>query len=200
MNIPLRHKVIIGVMICIILIVLLLIVGCSKGKVSPPATSPPPEVEVVQVQKKDVPIFSEWVGTLDGMVNAEIWAQVAGYLLEQHYVEGSFVRKGQLIFEIDPRSFQAALDQARGDLARAERQVTQPMGSSREPPRNSRRLRRIRARPSSTWIALPLLPGRRPSPNRSSITPSQFFAFGRVAATRRLPRDQVGYAHLLPLT
>jgi len=79
----------------------------------------------VQVEQKDVPIYSEWIGTLDGMVNEEIKAQVTGYLLKQDYSEGSFVRKGQLMFEIDARPLQAALDQANGDLAKAEGQLAQ---------------------------------------------------------------------------
>lgn len=88
----------------------------------------PPSVEVVQVEQRDVPIYSEWIGTLDGMVNAEIRAQVSGYLLRQVYGEGSYVRKGQLLFEIDPRPFQAAVDQAKGDLAKANAQLAQADG------------------------------------------------------------------------
>lgn len=84
------------------------------------AAPPPPEVEVVEVERKDVPIYSAWVGTTDGMVNAKIRAQVSGYLLRQNYTEGSFVTKGQLLFEIDPRPFQAALEQSRGKLAEAD--------------------------------------------------------------------------------
>jgi len=83
---------------------------------------------VVDVEQKDVPIESEWIGTLDGMVNAEIRAQVSGYLLSKNYTEGSFVRKGQALFEIDPRPLQAALDQAKGDLARAQAQLAQAEG------------------------------------------------------------------------
>src|SRR5215475_11705280 len=67
-----------------------------------------PEVEVVQVAQQDVPISSEWIGTLEGLVNATIKAQVAGYLLKQRYTEGAFVKQGQVLFEIDPRPFQAA--------------------------------------------------------------------------------------------
>jgi membrane fusion protein (multidrug efflux system) len=78
-----------------------------------------PVVEVVQVELKDVPIYGDWIGTLDGLVNADVRAQVTGYLLRQGYQEGAFVKKGQLLFEIDPRPFQAALDQARGQLAQA---------------------------------------------------------------------------------
>ena len=88
--------------------------GCSKEKPAPP---PPPTVEVTTVVQKDVPIYKEWVGALDGNVNAVIRPQVTGYLIKQNYVEGQVVKKGQVLFEIDPRTFQAALDQARGQLA-----------------------------------------------------------------------------------
>src|SRR5438093_1809500 len=84
-----------------------------------------PEVEVVPVQRKDIPVYREWIGTLDGMGNAAIRAQVTGYLLRQDYSEGSLVRKGQLLFEIDPRPFQAAVDQAQGQLAQANGQGAQ---------------------------------------------------------------------------
>lgn len=77
------------------------------------------DVEVVQVQQEDVPIYGEWIGTLDGLVNADVRAQVTGYLLKQGYQEGAFVKQGQLLFQIDPRPFQAALDQAHGQLAQA---------------------------------------------------------------------------------
>src|SRR5262245_30588026 len=127
MNIWSNHKLIIGVTICAIVIGLLVASGWSKGNAPAPAPGPP-EVEVARVEQRDVPIYSEWIGTLDGMVNAEIRAQVAGYLLKQYYTEGSFVKKGQLLFEIDPRPFQAALDQAKGELARAEGQVIQSNG------------------------------------------------------------------------
>ncbi|MFZ0886664.1 MAG: efflux RND transporter periplasmic adaptor subunit, partial [Candidatus Acidiferrales bacterium] len=91
-------------------------IGCAgKG----PATLPPATVEVVQVAQKDVPIYGEWIGTLDGFVNADVRAQVTGYLLRQGYQEGAFVKEGQLLFQIDPRPFQAALDQAEGQLAQA---------------------------------------------------------------------------------
>ena len=89
----------------------------SKPKVQQPV---PPGVEVVQVIQKDVPVYREWIGTLDGMVNAEIKAQVTGYLLKQVYTEGSVVTAGQPLFEIDPRPFHAALDQAKATLAQAE--------------------------------------------------------------------------------
>jgi RND family efflux transporter MFP subunit len=90
-----------------------------------PVAMPLPDIEVVQVEQRDVPIYREWIGTLDGMVNAAIKAQVSGYLLTQNYTEGSFVRKGQLLFEIDPRPFQAALDQAQGQHSQANGQLAQ---------------------------------------------------------------------------
>jgi RND family efflux transporter MFP subunit len=127
-NFLLQHKLVIGATLCVIGIALLVIVSGSRGKDSAPPSMPPPGVEVAEVEQQDVPIHSEWIGTLDGMVNAEIRAQVAGYLLKQRYTEGSLVQKGQLLFEIDPRPFQAALDQVRGELAKAEGQVTQANG------------------------------------------------------------------------
>ncbi len=84
--------------------------ACEKKKTEAPA---PPVVEVVTVDQKDVPIYKEWVGSLDGFVNAVIRAQVSGYLIKQNYREGDLVKKGQVLFEIDPRTFQAALDQAK---------------------------------------------------------------------------------------
>jgi membrane fusion protein (multidrug efflux system) len=103
-------------------VILLSSVGCGKSE-QPQAR--PPEVEVVQVEQKDVPIWNEWVGTLEGLVNAQIKPQVTGYLLRQTYKEGSFVKKGELLFEIDPRTFQAALDQAKAQLANANGQLAQ---------------------------------------------------------------------------
>ena len=100
---------------------LLLAAGCGKEKAQAP---PPPTVEVTQVVQKDIPIYSEWVGTADGLVNATIRAQVTGYLMKQNYREGEFVRAGQVLFEIDPRTFQAAVDGAKGALAQAEARWT----------------------------------------------------------------------------
>jgi len=93
--------------------------GCQEEKkaVAPP---PPPDVLVAEVIQKDVPIYREWVGTTDGMVNATILAQVQGYLIKQNYKEGDYVKKGTLLFEIDPRPFQAALDEARAALAKQQ--------------------------------------------------------------------------------
>lgn len=102
---------------------LILSVGASSCKKKQAASAPPPEVQVVTVTPKDVPITSEWIGTLDGYVNAQIRAQVTGYLLTQNYVEGSQVKKGDLLFQIDPRPFEATLDQAKGNLAQAQAQL-----------------------------------------------------------------------------
>ena len=106
---------------------LLSTVGCTS-KTTAAGAPPPPDVEVAVVEQKDIPIEREWIGTLDGMVNAAIKAQVTGYLLTQNYTEGSFVRKGQLLFEIDPRPLQAAADQAEGQLAQAKAQLAQAQG------------------------------------------------------------------------
>lgn len=97
---------------------LLLAAGCGKEEKA--AAPPPPAVVVSEVIKKDVPVYTEWVGTTDGLVNATIQAQVTGYLVKQNYREGDLVRKGQVLFEIDPRTFQAAVDAAQGALAQAE--------------------------------------------------------------------------------
>jgi RND family efflux transporter MFP subunit len=97
---------------------LICICACkAKHPVQPPA---PPLVEVTTVTQSDIPIYHEWVGVLDGLVNARIRAQVTGYLLSQNYKEGDPIRKGDLLFEIDPRPFQATLDQAKAQLAQAE--------------------------------------------------------------------------------
>ncbi len=106
----------------------LLVIGLIIGAIYPKHVAgaqpgAPPNVEVVQVEQKDVPIFGEWIGTLDGFTNADVKAQVTGYLMRQGYQEGAFVKKGQLLFQIDPRPFQAALDQAEGQLAQAKAQL-----------------------------------------------------------------------------
>jgi RND family efflux transporter MFP subunit len=98
-------------------------IGCSNGKVRAAGPPPPPVVEVSPVIQKDVPVQGEWVGTLEGYVNAQIQPEVSGYLIRQDYREGGLVKKGQLLFEIDPRPFQAGLDQAKGQLAQAEAQM-----------------------------------------------------------------------------
>ena len=93
----------------------LVCLSCAKKPATPPGPSLP--VEVATVIQKDVPITQEWIGTLDGFVNADIRPQVTGYVLRQVYIEGSFLHQGDVLFEIDPRQFQAALDQAKGFLA-----------------------------------------------------------------------------------
>jgi len=102
----------------LILISLLFFSACGKDKKAGPP--PAPDVEVAEVIRKDIPIVHEWVGTADGLVNATIRAQVTGYLIKQNYAEGDLVKKGQVLFEIDPRPFKAALDQTQGVLAQME--------------------------------------------------------------------------------
>src|SRR5215469_13057668 len=91
--------------------------GCTKKEAA--AAPAPPEVEVADVQQKDVPVYGEWVAQLNGPVNADITPKVQGYLLSQNYVNGSLVRKGQLLFQIDRRPFEAALDESKADVERA---------------------------------------------------------------------------------
>ena len=101
------------------------VLAFARSSKPAPAAPKPLEVEVVSVEQTNVPIYKEWIGTTDGMVNAEIKAQVTGYLLRQDFKEGSFVKKGQLLFEIDPRPFQAAVDQANGQVAQFQGQLEQ---------------------------------------------------------------------------
>ena len=130
MNAEVFSKHQIWAIVCVILLIALVAAGCSQGTSA--ANPAPPAVEVAEVQQKDVPIYGEWIGTLDGMVNADIKAQVTGYLLTQDYTEGSFVRKGQLLFEIDPRPFRPRSIRPRdnsrrptGSLAQAKAQLVQ---------------------------------------------------------------------------
>src|SRR5438128_8268069 len=122
-SISLDRKFGVGARICFVAVALVVLASCSKTDSAPKAAGSP-AVEVVAVEQKDVPIYGEWIGTLDGFTNADVRAQVAGYLLRRGYREGAFVKKGQLLFEIDPRPFQAALDQAKGQLAQAKAQLT----------------------------------------------------------------------------
>ena len=102
-------------------LLLISLAACLTGcKPKAPVAPPPPLVETAEVTQADVPIYHEWIGSLDGLVNAQIRAQVTGYLVTQNYREGDPIKKGDLLFEIDPRPFQAALDQAKGVLAQAE--------------------------------------------------------------------------------
>jgi RND family efflux transporter MFP subunit len=115
-----KRTLLIGGLFC--LIVIGLIIGAVRpfkhALGAPPGATP--DVEVVKVQQEDVPIYNEWIGTFDGLVNADVRAEVTGYLAKQGYQEGAFVKQGQLLFQIDPRPFQAALDQAQGQLAQAK--------------------------------------------------------------------------------
>jgi RND family efflux transporter MFP subunit len=99
---------------------LLLSTGCSRTGSSPPK---PPQVQVVRVLQEDVSLYGEWVATLDGNINAQIQPHVGGYLIKQDYREGSFVHKDDVLFEIDPRPYQAVLDQAKAQLAQSEAQL-----------------------------------------------------------------------------
>jgi membrane fusion protein (multidrug efflux system) len=103
---------------------LVIISGCNRSSEAS-ASQPPLEVQVAEVQQRDVPVYREWIGTLDGLVNADIKAEVSGYLVQQAYSEGSFVKQGQLLFQIDARPFQAALDQSQGQLAQSQGQLEQ---------------------------------------------------------------------------
>jgi membrane fusion protein (multidrug efflux system) len=107
------------------LLAAILIVVVARSGAKPTVQPPAPVVEVAQVERRDVPIYGEWIGTLTGQVNADIKAQVTGYLLTREYKEGSYVRKGELLFQIDPRPFQASLDQAKGQLAQSQAQLVQ---------------------------------------------------------------------------
>jgi RND family efflux transporter MFP subunit len=115
-----RRTLVVAAILGVIVIIVIAVVLRPKPAAS---AGPPPEVMVTPVQQKDVAIYSEWIGTLDGLVNADVKAQVTGYLQEQDYQEGAFVQKGQLLFQIDPRPFQAVLDQAEGQLAQTKAQL-----------------------------------------------------------------------------
>lgn len=120
-----KHKILTVALAIVSLFVVAALLGFARSN-KPVAAAPRPlEVEVVPVEQTNVPIYKEWIGTTDGMVNAEIKAQVTGYLLRQDFKEGSFVKKGQLLFEIDPRPFQAAVDQANGQVAQFQGQLEQ---------------------------------------------------------------------------
>jgi membrane fusion protein (multidrug efflux system) len=99
-----------------------LLTACAKKQASP-TNATPVQVEVARVEQRDVTLYGDWVATLDGYVNAQIQPQVSGYMIKQDYREGSVVQSDQVLFEIDPRPFQATLDQAEGQLAQARAQL-----------------------------------------------------------------------------
>ncbi len=103
-----------------ILVVLAAVCSTGCGNKEQAAPPPPPDVEVVEVAQRDVPVVKEWVATFDGKVNAQVRAQVTGYLLKQNYSNGDFVKRGAPLFQIDPRPFQATLDQAKANLQQAQ--------------------------------------------------------------------------------
>jgi RND family efflux transporter MFP subunit len=119
-----NHKISFGRALNLVLLLVVLAVlslattGCKMSHTAIPQIIT--EVQVAQPIQRDVPVHNEWVATLDGYVNAEIHPQVSGYIIRQDYKEGSVVRKGQVLFEIDPRPFQATLDRTKGELAQAE--------------------------------------------------------------------------------
>jgi len=110
----------------IVALIALLLQGCGNGpSKAGTGAPPPPDVLVSTVQQESVPVYGNWIATLDGYVNANIQPQVSGYLVKQNYREGSFVHKGDVLFEIDPRTFQAALDQALAQVSQARGQLAQ---------------------------------------------------------------------------
>jgi len=109
-----------GVVVCLGAVALAGVAGCERQQAAVP---PPADVQVVAVEQRDIPVIREWVGSLDGNVNAQIRAQVSGYLVKQDYREGTSVHKGDVLFEIDPRPFEASLAQAEGLLAQARAQL-----------------------------------------------------------------------------
>jgi len=108
---------------------LFILAGCS-GESKPQhaagaANAPPPTVQFVTVEQRDVSLTSEWIGSMDGYVNAQIQPHVSGYLIRQSYREGTYVHSGSVLFEIDARPFQAVLDQNRAQVAQAQAQLMQ---------------------------------------------------------------------------
>jgi membrane fusion protein, multidrug efflux system len=124
-NIFSKPKLLVPTIIVAIGMILGVVILAVRSDKPAQAAPRPLDVEVAQVEQKDVPVYSEWIGTTEGIVNADIKAEVTGYLLKQDYKEGSFVKKGQLLFELDPRPFQAAVDQANGQVAQFQGQLEQ---------------------------------------------------------------------------
>jgi membrane fusion protein (multidrug efflux system) len=120
-----KPKFLIPVAVVILIVIVALVAIATRSSKPVQAASRPIDVQVARVKQEDVPLYSQWIGSTEGLVNADIKAQVTGYLLRQNYTEGSFVKKGQLLFEIDPRPFQAELDKANGQVAQFEGQLEQ---------------------------------------------------------------------------
>jgi RND family efflux transporter MFP subunit len=123
MNSSPRRILIIAGSVCLLIVALIVGRLTLSKRASGAVAGPPPNVTVAQVEQKDVSLYSEWIGTLDGFVNADVRGQVTGYLQRQDYKEGDFVKAGELLFEIDPRPFQAVVDQTEGQLAQATAQL-----------------------------------------------------------------------------
>ena len=113
------------------LLVVMLFFATHSGAKPTQQSPPPPIVEVAPVEQKDIPIYGEWIGTLSGQVNADIKAQVTGYLLTRDYQEGSYVAKGQLLYQIDPRQFQRRSTRQRGSKPRQKHNWFRAKRSSR---------------------------------------------------------------------
>ncbi len=109
--------------VALVVLISMSLASCNQQAAQP--SPPPPEVGISTVTARDVSTYGDWVATLDGFVTAQIQPQVSGYLIRQNYREGSLVHKGDVLFEIDPRPFQAILDQAQGQLAQAKGQLAQ---------------------------------------------------------------------------
>src|SRR6266566_72671 len=124
-NVLLRNKLLLSAIAGVTVVVIGAFIVAGRSNKPAQAAPRPLDVEVVRVEQKDVPVYSEWIGTTEGIVNADIKAEVTGYLLRQDYKEGSFVKRGQMLFELDSRPFQAALDQANGQVAQFQGQLEQ---------------------------------------------------------------------------
>src|SRR6267154_2272094 len=120
-----KRKVLIPTIAVATALILAFLVFVSRSNKPAEAAPRPIDVQVVKVEQKDVPVYNEWIGSTEGITNADIKPQVSGYLLRQDYKEGSFVKKGQLLFEIDSRPFQAAVEQASAQLAQSQAQLAQ---------------------------------------------------------------------------
>jgi membrane fusion protein (multidrug efflux system) len=112
------HKVRIGGLVGLLSALAALSLTCCKKEEK--AVAAPPEVLVIAAATRDVPVYREWIGTIDGSVNAEIRAKVQGYLIKRSYDEGALVKKGTLLFQIDPRPFEAAVAQARSEVEQGQ--------------------------------------------------------------------------------